>query len=262
MNAEKILFFLILIFLFAINYNFLDEKITGFLTDGNLQKIHVDRIIDGDTVESGNQSVRLLGINTPERGEKYYKEAKNFLEGFILNETVSLEFGKDKTDRYGRTLAYIFLDGENINQKQIEDGFANYYFFDKDKYYSGFKDGWKKCISKNINLCEKSNDKCSSCMVLQEINVKNQEAVFENICDFSCDLAKWEVKDEGRKKFVFPNFNVEANSEFSVIVGNGTNSENILFWNRKDYVWTKGGDTLFLRDSEGKLVLWEDTREQ
>jgi len=31
----------------------------------------------------------------------------------------------------------------------------------------------------------------------------------------------------------------------------------ILFWKGKDYVWTSTGDTLFLRDDEGKLVLWE-----
>jgi len=28
-------------------------------------------------------------------------------------------------------------------------------------------------------------------------------------------------------------------------------------WKKKDYVWTKTGDSLFLRDSKGKLVLWK-----
>ena len=63
MNVEKLLLVFILISLFAVNYSFLDKKITGFLTY-NVKEIHVDRIIDGDTIKSGNQSIRLLGINT------------------------------------------------------------------------------------------------------------------------------------------------------------------------------------------------------
>ena len=262
MVKEKFLFVFILIFLFVLNYSFLDDKLIGFLTQSNLEEIHVDRIIDGDTIESNGTSVRLLGINTPERGEKYYKEAKEFLEELILNETVQIEYGKDREDQYGRTLAYVFYNGENVNQKIIENGFANYYFLGKDRYYSPFKNNWENCVANNLNICEKSKDKCSQCIEIEKINAKSQEATFNNQCSFSCDLTKWEIKDEGRKKFVFPNFKANAKSEFTIVVGNGTSTKQTLFWERKDYVWTKGGDTLFLRDSHGKLVLWKDTREQ
>ena len=260
MKREKLILLMLAVFLFALNYPFLDEKITGFLTEDSSQKIHVDRIIDGDTIESGNRSIRLLGINTPERGEKYYNEAKEFLEDLILNETVSLEFGKDREDQYGRMLAYIFYNGENSNQKIIENGFANYYFLGTDKYYSPFKESWEQCVANNFNLCEKSKDECSQCIVLEGIDAGKQEAVFKNQCSFSCDLSKWEIKDEGRKKFAFPNFILDANSKFVVKVGNETNTKETIFWNQKDYVWTKTGDTLFLRDKDGKLILWEDTR--
>jgi len=262
MAKEKLILFLLVFFLIAVNYSFLDDKVTGFLTSGNFESVHVDRIIDGDTIESNGTRIRLLGINTPERGEEYYLDAKKFLEELILNETVQIEFGKDRIDRYGRTLAYIFYNGENINQKQIENGFANYYFLGKDKYYSSFKKSWEQCIIGNKNLCEKSNDKCSQCIVLKNLDYKMQEAVFYNQCSFSCNLEKWDIKDEGRKHFAFQNFDAKANDEFIVKVGNETNNGNVLFWNQKEYVWTKTGDTLFLRDSEGKLVLWEDTRER
>ncbi|MEK6898365.1 MAG: thermonuclease family protein, partial [Nanoarchaeota archaeon] len=250
--------FLLIIFILAlasINYNFLDEKLTGFLTESYYEVVHVDRVIDGDTIVANNGSIRLLGINTPERGEKYHEEAKKFLEKEIFKKSVELKFGKDKKDLYGRTLAYVFLGNENINLNQIKNGFANFYFpSGKDEYYNDFKNAWEKCIEENRNLCEKSENKCSECIELKEFDYKNQKVVFYNKCDFSCDLTKWEIKDEGRKKFVFPLFILDENSDVSIIVGNGTNSNNELFWTNQDYVWTRTGDTLFLRDEKGKLV--------
>ena len=44
----------------------------------------VSRIIDGDTIELQNgERVRLLGINTPEKGQPYYEEATNRLKELI-----------------------------------------------------------------------------------------------------------------------------------------------------------------------------------
>ncbi len=207
-------------------------------------------------MENG-EHVRLLGINTPERGERYYDKAKNFLENEILNKSVKLEYGKEKKDLYNRTLAYVFLDSENVNLKLVEEGFANFYFpSGKDVYYDNFYESWEKCIESNKNLCGKSTNFCGSCIGLTNLDYETQELVLQNRCDVSCDLTSWEIKDEGRKKFIFPNFSLNPNSEVSVIVGNETNTNEKLFWDRKDYVWTKAGDTLFLRDKEGKLVLW------
>lgn len=256
MKKEGIFLILLFVFLFAINYPFLDGITKDFLEDEN--EIFVSRIIDGDTIVGNNGSIRLLGINTPERGEEYYAEAKEFLEAEIFNRTVQLKFGKEREDLYGRTLAYIFLDGKNVNIKIVENGFANYYFpVGKDVYYAEFQEAWNKCLQSGKNLCEKSKDICSSCIFLKEINPKSDEVIFENRCGFSCNLENWEIKDEGRKKFIFPEFVLEPNKEIKIKTGELENTENILFWKGETYVWTKSGDTLFLRDSEGKLVLWK-----
>jgi hypothetical protein len=87
--------------------------------------------------------------------------------------------------------------------------------------------------------------------------MKEQEVVFYNKCNFDCDLESWEIKDEGRKKFIFPNFILEGNQELKVIVGDLENYGNNLYWKGETYVWTSTGDTLFLRDNYGKLVLWK-----
>ncbi|MEK6824110.1 MAG: thermonuclease family protein [Nanoarchaeota archaeon] len=246
----------LIILLIAINYSWLDSLVIDSFSDDEFVK--VDRIIDGDTLVLNNGNhVRMLGINTPEKKEKYYQEAKDSLNEKILNKTVRLEYGKDKKDKYNRTLAYVFLNNENINLKQVENGLANYYFpSGKDIYYNEFKTSWENCIKSNKNLCEKSENICSKCIELKEFNYNSQEVVFYNSCNYDCNLNSWKIKDEGRKNFIFPNFVLEKEKEIKIKVGEGINNEEVLFWKGEEYVWTKTGDTLFLRDSEGKLVLW------
>lgn len=257
MNKKRgaVLLIFLFLLLFAINYPFVDNAIVEFLEEREIGI--AERIIDGDTAIINGNSTRFLGINTPERGEKYYNEAKNFLNNLILNKTIELEFGKEKYDRYKRKLAFIFLDEKNVNIEMIKKGFANVYVLDDKKYEGELRNAWEECISKEKNLCEKSDNKCAGCIELQNFDFKKQEIIFYNKCSFNCNLKDWTIKDEGRKKFIFENFILEKNEEVEIVVGNLTDSDNILFWENEDYVWTKTGDTLFLRDSEGKLVLWE-----
>jgi len=257
-NKKKLgflLIFLILVVL-GVNYNYLNKGLERVFV--NYEKGIVERVIDGDTVKINNESVRLLGINCPEKGEKYYSEAKNFTTNELLGKEVKIYFGKDKYDLYERKLGYIFVGGENVNAKIVENGFANYYFpSGKDQYYASFYSAWENCLNNKINLCKMSENSCAKCVKLKDLSVENQEAIFENICGSDCNLKNWDIKDEGRKHFTFSDFNLRAGKSVIVKVGNSTNSNEILYWTGETYVWTKSGDTLFLRDLEGGLVLWE-----
>jgi hypothetical protein len=252
MNKKKniILLIILISLLFVIDYPFLNSIVENFLL-GSENGI-VERVVDGDTIIVKENSVRLLGINCPEKGERYYEEAKEFLENSVLNKKVRLE--GIENDMYFRKLRYVFLGNENINLKIVDEGLANVYVLDDKKYEKELRDAWEKCILKNKNLCEKSLDKCADCIGLK---FDNQEVIFYNKCNFDCDLNGWTIKDEGRKKFVFKDFILDKDKEVKIIVGEGINNGNNLFWKGEDYVWTSTGDTLFLRDSEGRLVLWE-----
>ncbi|MDZ4226836.1 MAG: thermonuclease family protein, partial [Candidatus Pacearchaeota archaeon] len=221
---------ILVIVLFVINYPFLDNSLKNLLNEE--EEVFVNRIIDGDTIEAENrnESIRLLGINTPERGDFLYGEARDFLEGEILGKNVTLEFTKDRYDKYDRTLAYVFLNGKNINLELVENGFANYYFYEgKDKYSDDLTDAWGKCIEKNVNLCEKSANICAPCIDINSYSITNS-------CSFSCDIDGWIIKGEGREKFVF----------------NGTLNPGMDFKFSLDL--TNSGGSLFLRDEKGKLA--------
>lgn len=90
----------------------------------------VIRVVDGDTVELENRgTVRLLFIDTPERGEMYYDSAKIFLRETILGRQVSIVPGSRARDAYGRLLAFVYLDTVFINLELVERGFAGLYLF-------------------------------------------------------------------------------------------------------------------------------------
>lgn len=82
-------------------------------------------MIDGDTIEVQHLSdstwverVRLLCIDTPERGQPGYDEATQALEKLVLDEQVISELDPkhDTRDCYGRVLAYVILE------KPMEEG--------------------------------------------------------------------------------------------------------------------------------------------
>ena len=84
----------------------------------------VSKIIDGDTIIIEGESVRLLGIDTDERGQPCYSAAKNRIEELVLDKEVELVADTEDKDMYKRYLRYIFLDGENINLKLVQEGLA------------------------------------------------------------------------------------------------------------------------------------------
>ncbi len=101
------------------------------------QYFMVKHVVDGDTfwIDDGSikgLKIRLIGIDAPEsrstgRKEVSYfgKEASGYLEKLIGGKRVRLEFDAGRYDRYGRTLAYVYLeDGTFVNARLVRDGYA------------------------------------------------------------------------------------------------------------------------------------------
>jgi micrococcal nuclease len=94
----------------------------------------VVRVIDGDTVElTGGETLRLLGIDTPEEGDPYYDSAKVYLAGMTLRKNVRVDTGHRKRDRYGRLLGYLYLDTILVNARILKNGYGWVYLFPEDQ---------------------------------------------------------------------------------------------------------------------------------
>lgn len=93
-------------------------------------KGYVVDVIDGDTIkiyadDKKIYTIRLYGIDTPERGQHYYNEAKEALQKFILSKDVLVYYTKNGI--YGRIIGKIYYNGKYINQDMIHNGYAWYY---------------------------------------------------------------------------------------------------------------------------------------
>jgi endonuclease YncB( thermonuclease family) len=95
----------------------------------NLQEARVEEVIDGDTIDvnvNGRRiRVRYYGIDTPERGDRCYREAVDRNEQLVGDRVLLLPDARD-TDSGGRSLRYVFRsDGVSIDATLVAEGFAN-----------------------------------------------------------------------------------------------------------------------------------------
>lgn len=89
----------------------------------------VDRVIDGDTVElSGGIRIRYLGIDTPEStggsDDCYGTESADRNRELVEGMRVDLEYDLECTDRFDRLLAWVSVDGDEINRRLVAEGYA------------------------------------------------------------------------------------------------------------------------------------------
>ncbi len=90
------------------------------------------KINDGDTFETRGVVIRILGLDTPElrrpkhgfrQGQPYGRQATARAVA-IFDSAAVIEYVPGTKDRYGRTLAHVFVDGELFAVKMIEAGLA------------------------------------------------------------------------------------------------------------------------------------------
>jgi len=105
------------------------------------------RVVDGDTIVlDGQETIRLIGVDTPETKdprkpvEAFGQEAYEFTKGLVEGKKVRLEYDQERIDKYGRTLAYVYLDdGTFVNAQIILQGYGHAYTAFPFKYMENFR---------------------------------------------------------------------------------------------------------------------------
>ena len=100
---------------------------------------NVSNVVDGDTLDivltSGKRErVRLIGIDTPERGDCYAAKATTRVRALAQSKRVVLKGDATQAtrDRYGRLLAYVWLPGgKDLGYQLVAGGFAKVYVYDR-----------------------------------------------------------------------------------------------------------------------------------
>lgn len=131
--------------------------------------VQVVRVIDGDTIivnfindeDYGEERVRFLLVDTPETvkpnhpAEPFGPESSDFVKELLKGKMIELEFDVgDKRDSYDRLLAYLYIDGQSIQEMLLERGLARvaYIFPPNTTYLDEFRAAEQKAKEQRIGI--------------------------------------------------------------------------------------------------------------
>jgi endonuclease YncB( thermonuclease family) len=118
------------------------------------------RVVDGDTLEIELiGEVRLIGVDTPELYHPlkpvqfFAREASDLVKELVAGLPVRLEYDREKKDKYGRTLAYVYLsDGRCLNEEIIRRGYGFAYTRFPFKYLMKYRQLEAQARAKGLGL--------------------------------------------------------------------------------------------------------------
>lgn len=135
-------------------------KALSDFANGPAQSGRVAKVVDGDTlVLEGGERIRLIGVDTPETVhpekpvEYFGKEASSFTRQMAEGKPVRLEFDQQKKDKYGRSLAYVYLeDGTFLNAEIIKQGYGFAYTQFPFRYLEEFREYQRQARLQKLGL--------------------------------------------------------------------------------------------------------------
>ena len=233
------------------------------------------QVIDGDTlvVEGPDDevTVRIIGINTPERGECFADEATDALETLVDGEGLELVADVSDLDQFGRALRYVeTTTGVDIGAELVALGLAIARRYEPDverssRYQSlqerARTDGrglWARdaCGSSTSESVAIAIDVNADASGGDNENLNGEWVRFTNRSDTAVDLDGWQVADESAThRYVFANLALAPRGSVTLFTGCGVDDDEAVYWCKTDSaVWNNSGDTVFLRDANGNIA--------
>lgn len=213
------------------------------LPEHERQSVRIARVIDGDTfVGSDGATYRLSNINTPETGTSGADEAAEYLR---LLEGKDVEVEIRGVDKYGRTLARLYAP-EYVNRELVASGLAVKFLVDEQET-EAFAAAETKAIVEQRGIWKHSlNFGC----VRANVDETQEVVVLSSTCG-ALNITGWTLRDESRKAYVFEEKKLTT---LVVYTHNGIDNATAVFWNSATPIWNNERDTLYLLDTEGRIV--------
>ncbi|MEK6924748.1 MAG: thermonuclease family protein [Nanoarchaeota archaeon] len=214
-----------------------------FADDGIVrEKVEIVRVLDGDTVElADGRKVRLLNINTPEKGLSYSTLGKEYLSGFT-----EVELETKGLDKYTRTLGRLYSGDLYLNLEIVKQGFAHTYLVDESEERL-FNNVEEYARENQLNIWERSE--FYGCLDV-EINKYDEYLLIEDSC--GVNLVGWSVKDESTKSYEFEK---DFGELFKLYSWKGSDDSENIYWGREN-IWNDDHDEIFIRDNNGFLAYY------
>jgi endonuclease YncB( thermonuclease family) len=238
------------------------------------------RVVDGDTLEvsgpDGDVTVRVIGINTPESGECFSEEATAALSALVSGEELVLVEDRSDVDEFGRALRYVeTVEGVDVGAQLVAGGFAIARRYPPDDARADvYADLQRDAQREQRGLWApdacgtgEGGDAQTEVQIEVEVNADapgddslnlNGEWVrFTNVGADPVDLDGWEVADESASnRYRFDDLVLDPGSSVTLFSGCAADDGTSRFWCASgSAVWNNTGDTAFLRDEQGNIVV-------
>ena len=232
--------------------------------DGEL--VRVKQVYDGDTVllEDGRK-VRYLGINAPEFQEPFYLKAKRLNESLVIGREIRLEFDQERTDSYGRVLAYVYASNEMVNARLVQEGLAHAFFVGPNRTHHAL------LLRLQAEAQQRKVGIWSARGRVRDLKITTVHPVdptqddqhpsyvrIANLSNATIKLAGYVLSNETGQRYVFPDVSVDPG--YTVIVSSGSGTDGVaakgqlvVHWSTQGPVWDPSEDTAFLTDPSGSL---------
>jgi len=223
----------------------------------------VSRVIDGDTVQlEDGRKLRYAGINAPEEGEAYHHEATQANNLLVGNKEVELEFGRSKTDKHDRLLAYVYVGRTFVQAELVKQGLALIMRTQPLPRYRGLLEkNQEEARDNGRGIWTKGEHRGQLAIIeVHHRESKGQSAndeyvVFKNVGGKPLDLTGWSISDEANQSYLIPRFTLGPGKSMTLYTGSGKNTDQALYWGRRKTVWNKDGDTVIVKDDTKHYVV-------
>ncbi len=241
--------------------------------------VHATSVVDGDTfdleIDGRPDTVRLIGINTPERGECLADEAGDRLAELLGSGSITMTSDVSERDQYDRLLRYVWSDEVFVNEQLVEEGLAIARRYEPDTAEAErFESAQARAQAAGLGLwspqacgpAATNTDDSTHRLRVDWIEADapgddslalNGEWVrIVNDAPASISLEGWGLRDESSShRYAFPPVEVPPGGSVTVYSGCGVDTDDALHWcSTRSAIWNNGGDTAFLIDPAGNTA--------